>query len=794
MEGMKKIPFILYLVAGFFITAAALYGYSLCRQRAGLPLEIRPYAEKNLLVQIDDIQIITDQDVEFIFCRRSEGDWASFYVKTDNEIEKKQARLVKHYLHVPYPMIYLAIGLFLIIMAFVVFLLRPQEIRARIFYWASLSVSCAMIVNQGFYCLREGWFSYIPGILFYVFYPLIPTLVLHFSLTFLRPKLKVYDYFIYFPAVVYIFLLEYLFLLVGSTSSVDAYRQYQALFVSFRGFLIVYILLSCFVLILSYRKAFLAEHKAQIKWILYGLFFGVGPFIFLYQLPRILIKRPFISEDLAPVFFVFIPVAFAVSIIRFKLMDIELIINRSLVYSILTAFTVSFYLLFVQVIQSLFSRLFDIQQTTISVFGALAVALAFNPARKKIQEFVDRSFFRISYDYKKSILSFNERAHKIVRQSHLVDFFLMKVDKTIPLDYLGIRVFSAGQGKQKVLIERGEGGDLAPIGPEALMSNRIFSKRKSAMTESGLDFSIEEWIGQKNLEMVIPMPFRTTVLSGYVELGKKKSGMRFTGDDIELLLTMVETFASNLERIHLQEEVIYERAEKEKYDELNRLKTEFISNVSHEIRTPMSSIQGMSEILQQGKIKGKEKQDEILELMTDECSRLSRFLHNILDYGKIEQEVKAYHFQKTDISQVVEDILRVYAYRLQSLGFSMKKQIPKNPVWLNIDPDALKQALINLIDNAIKYSSDKREINMAVVQEDNRVEIQIQDKGIGIPEQERRRIFKGFYRVSDAQHMAPRGVGLGLKIVKHIMEAHGGDVQVESQKGKGSTFTLVFPR
>ena len=83
---------------------------------------------------------------------------------------------------------------------------------------------------------------------------------------------------------------------------------------------------------------------------------------------------------------------------------------------------------------------------------------------------------------------------------------------------------------------------------------------------------------------------------------------------------------------------------------------------------------------------------------------------------------------------------------------------------------------------------------MAVVQEDNRVEIQIQDKGIGIPEQERRRIFKGFYRVSDAQHMAPRGVGLGLKIVKHIMEAHGGDVQVESQKGKGSTFTLVFPR
>jgi two-component system NtrC family sensor kinase len=526
-------------------------------------------------------------------------------------------------------------------MAFVVFLLRPQEIRARIFYWASLSASCALIVNGGFYCLREEWLSYLPGILFYMFYPLIPTLILHFSLTFLRPKLKVYDYFIYFPAVVYIFLLEYLFLLAGSTSSVDAYRQYQELFNPFRGFFIFYILLSLFVLIFSYQKAFLAEHKAQIKWILYGLFFGVGPFIFLYQLPRILIKRPFISEELVPVFFVFVPVAFAVSIIRFKLMDIELIINRSLVYSILTAFTVSFYLLFVQVIQSLFSRLFDMQQTTISVFGALSVALAFNPARKKIQEFVDRSFFRISYDYKKSILSFNERAHTIARQSHLVDFFLMKVDKTIPMGYIGLRVFAVGQGKQKVLIERGKGSDLAPFGPEVLMSNRIFSKRKSAMTELGLDFSIEKLIEDKNLEMVIPFPFRTTALTGYVELGKKKSGMRFTGDDIELLLTMAETFALNLERIHLQEEVIYERTE----------------------------------------------QDEILELTTDECSRLSRFLHNILDYGKIEQEVKAYHFQKTDISQVVEDILKLHDYQFLSLGVSVKKKIPKNPLWLNIDPD-----------------------------------------------------------------------------------------------------------
>ena len=790
---MKKVPFILYLITGIFITAVSLFGYTLCRRRAGLPLEIKKYAEKNLLVRINDIEIKTDQDIEFIFCRQRAGELASFYVKTDNGIEKIQAKLENYYVF-PFPQFYLVIGFFLIVLAFVVFLLRPQELRPRLFYWASLFVSCNLLVNGGFYGLTEDWLSYIPGILFYAFYPLIPTLVLHFSLTFLRPKRKVYDYLIYFPAVVFIIILEYLFLLSSLTSSIDVYRQYQSINILFRGFFVFYFFLSFVVLLLSYRNAHLAEHKSQIKWILYGLFAGVGPMLFMYQLPRILIKRPLISEELVPVFIIFIPLALAISIFRFKLMNIELIINKSLVYSILTVFTVSFYLLFVQVIQRLFSKYLTNQQTMISIFGAFLVALAFDPARKRIQEFVDRSFFRISYDYKKSILSFNERAHKMVRQDHLVDFLLTKIDKTIPLDDSGLRVFSVESGKQKVLLLRGRSEKLASFSPDVLRSGRIFARRNNVLTESGVDFSIEKSIEDINLEMVISLPFRSTALVGILGLGKKKSGAKFSGDDIELLLTMAETFALNLERIHLQEEVIYERAEKEKFDELNRLKTEFITTVSHEIRTPMSSIQGMSEILQRGKIKRKEKQEEILELMANECGRLSRFLHNILDYGKIEHDAKVFSFKKTDISQVIEDVLKLYAYQFLALEFSVTRQISDNPVWLDIDQDALKQALTNLIDNAIKYSSNKREIKVTLSEKSDHVEIQVKDRGIGIPENEREKIFKGFYRVADAQQLAPKGVGLGLKIVKHIMEAHGGDVRIDSQPGKGSTFILVFPR
>jgi signal transduction histidine kinase len=369
-----------------------------------------------------------------------------------------------------------------------------------------------------------------------------------------------------------------------------------------------------------------------------------------------------------------------------------------------------------------------------------------------------------------------------------------KVKKTIPLEHLGLLVYLFKDGNQNILLGREEDRDLKSLGSRMLGKSKILARRKGMRTELGVDFSEENLIEERNLEMLIPMPFRSTALAGFMSVGRKKSGSRFTRDDIEMLLTMAEALALNLERIQLQEEVIYERAEKEKYDEISRLKTEFVSNVSHEIRTPMSSIQGMSEILQQGKIKGKKKQEELLSLMTRECSRLSQFLHNILDFGKIEQKMKEYHFERTNVCPVVEEVLEIFQYRLESLGFSLTTGIPKNPLFLNVDRNAFKQALTNLLDNAIKYSSDKREISVHLAEKNTHVEIHVKDSGIGIPERERGRIFSGFYRTYKAKSLDVKGVGLGLKIVKHIVQAHEGEIRLKSRPGKGSTFILIFPK
>jgi signal transduction histidine kinase len=788
--AVKKTPFVLSIVVGLIVTIICIYGFILLTQRTGLPPEID---QKNL-VQVDDIELKNSLDIIFVLSQKSIGESSTFYLETEGKIEKKEAAYVPFYPKILFPLIYFIIGLFSLAVGILVFLFRSVDKRARIFYYASLTFASAIIISGGQYWFQESWHSYIPGVLFYLCYSFAPALFLHFSLCFSKIKIKRGEIFIYLPALIFFILEEATFLLSSLKSSIDIYRLYQAVMYAFRIYMLIYIFLSVILLIIRYKKILLEEEKAQIKWVFYGLCVGLGPFTLLSQLPRTFGLNPFISEEMATLFFVFVPLAFAFSIITFKLMDIELVINRSIVYSVLTVFTVSIYLFSILLFQNIFTKFFSTTETVVSVFGALLAAAAFHPARKKIQLLVDKAFFRISYDYKRSILSFNERAHLMVNNEHLANFFLLKVKKALPLEHLGISVFNVQSGIRKLLIDKNGGKALKFQASPASLSEKIAAREQAVRTEENIDFSHEEALEDLNLELVIPLSFRSAGLEGCLTIGKKKSGERFTHDDLELLLTMAGELSLNLERIRLQEEVFEERAEREKLSELNRLKTEFISSVSHELRTPMSSIQGLAETLQKGKIRDKAKQEELLNLVSSESSRLSQFIHNVLDFGKLEQQAKNYNFDDVALRPLIEEVVNIAQYRLEIEGFKIKTHLPKRSIILKIDTDAVKQVLTNLIDNAIKYSSDKKEIEIKVTEKKTEVIIQIRDKGIGIPLEEQDKIFEGFYRHDGAVKSNPKGVGLGLKIVRHIMKAHKGDVKVESEPDKGSTFSLYFPK
>jgi signal transduction histidine kinase len=227
---------------------------------------------------------------------------------------------------------------------------------------------------------------------------------------------------------------------------------------------------------------------------------------------------------------------------------------------------------------------------------------------------------------------------------------------------------------------------------------------------------------------------------------------------------------------------------------LSRMKADFVSNVSHELRTPLASIRVFGEFLRLGRVKSPEKSREYGEYIETESRRLTQLINNILDFSRIESEAKTYAMTPTDLESVLADTLRSLKVSLKHKGFELRYEPPETEIpELDLDPDAIGQAVANLVDNAVKYSGSCHEVTVSLAQSNGEVLIAVSDRGIGISTEEQARIFERFHRVSTGLVHDIKGSGLGLSIVTHIITAHGGKVSVESESGKGSTFTLHLP-
>jgi signal transduction histidine kinase len=216
-----------------------------------------------------------------------------------------------------------------------------------------------------------------------------------------------------------------------------------------------------------------------------------------------------------------------------------------------------------------------------------------------------------------------------------------------------------------------------------------------------------------------------------------------------------------------------------------------VANVTHELKTPLTSIRMFAETMRMGRIKGKIDQEEYLSIIVNESERLTRLINTVLDFSKIEQGKKRYNLIKTNISKVVQSAIYAMEYSLKEAGFDLKSEIEQN-IQTKADADAIEQAVLNLMSNAVKYSNSNKEIEVKLFSKDCSIFIQVADKGIGIPESEQKKIFEKFYRAHTGHEKDTGGAGLGLTVVQHIVDAHNGKIELESKVGEGSTFTIVL--
>jgi signal transduction histidine kinase len=226
---------------------------------------------------------------------------------------------------------------------------------------------------------------------------------------------------------------------------------------------------------------------------------------------------------------------------------------------------------------------------------------------------------------------------------------------------------------------------------------------------------------------------------------------------------------------------------------LARLKSDFVANVSHELRTPLALIRLYAETLELGRLTTKEKYRDYFRIIREESERLSALINNILDFSRIEAGRKEYEFKDTDLSELVRSTLDTYRFQIEQNGFTFEEKISQDIPPVSVDREAIARSLLNLINNALKYSKDKKYIGVSLYRANGSVKLEVSDHGIGIPAADQEKIFEKFYRCGDPLVHNVKGSGLGLALVRHIVRAHGGDVQVESTPEKGSKFTIALP-
>ncbi|MDF2945468.1 MAG: phoR [Bacillales bacterium] len=224
---------------------------------------------------------------------------------------------------------------------------------------------------------------------------------------------------------------------------------------------------------------------------------------------------------------------------------------------------------------------------------------------------------------------------------------------------------------------------------------------------------------------------------------------------------------------------------------LEQMRKDFVANVSHELRTPITSIKGFTETILDGAIEDRELTKKFLHIIDKESHRMETLINDLLDLSQIERVDFKLNVEKVNLSEVIQEIITLLLAKAESRNVNIIYEFDDKPI-IQGDEHRLKQVLINLISNAISYNKEQGDVKIKLTSNDQDAIITIQDTGIGIDKAELNRIFERFYRVDKDRSRVTGGTGLGLAIVKHLMEAHQGELEVDSELGVGTTFTLKF--
>jgi len=751
------------------------------------------------LDSINQIPVTRIEDVEYLCERSGIGRQVLLSLQKNGNTYRIEWPLTNFY-SISYLILIGFMAIVYFSLALLVLIKAKQSPEATIFHWLAIAIA-VLTCNRWGVSAPDTFtgLSHIGRISYAIAYAFIPFLFLHFSQIFpSKAKKYIPEYILYPVPGLLAFWLSVQYYLMQQLNGLSNFHSYLTVVNIIRGFFIVITIAAILQFILSYRDLKDESERRKLRWIFFGLLVGTFSFMFLWQFPQIFFSRGIVDEKWMFVITLIIPITFAISIIRYHILDIDLIIRRSTVYFIVIGLMVILYTAIVTLVVFLAGTLNVHISIAAMAISAVLIGLLFEPVKRYLHRSIDKKFFRMRYNFQKIQEAIIQKIKNSLRVEDVGVFIAQELDNVLhPENLLFLLHYPDTGGVRTITSLKAELSDTKYIseliGNFKEITKPVVTRRN--LIEPGIDCHYLDGHALRHAEisLLIPIPEKSNIPIGWIAIGKKKSGQIYTREDIELLNSIAIQAGLAITRLELQKELLLKVMEVEHLQQLNEMKSYFVSSVSHELQTPLTSIKMFAEMLRLNPNLRSPQRSDYLEIIEHEANRLAAMIKNILDFSKIERGILHYHPQNIDLIKTIQHVLKQLHFQLKADNFTVEVEHKHKQVPLFVDENGLQSCLLNLISNAIKYSINKKYLGVFTDISDRSAIIKIQDHGIGIKPEEQNRIFNSFFRSTDQRVQSRGGAGLGLQSVQHFVLGHKGKIDVISTPGKGSIFSISLP-
>lgn len=684
-------------------------------------------------------------------------------------------------------------GLFFLAVSLIVFASRVHMVPGRDLFWACMLYGLAVMIGGVHAPPAMGHPEVVLPILRIASLVALPVLLLHVGLTFPHRARLLDRARWFFPSVVAFGVLLATWEVVvwlrwfdpaaaGAWSAVDPAQRASGVFLA------VVFGAGCLGLVRGLAEARSDREREQVKWVLVGIAMGAMPYVFLHALPVALGSPVVLPVAAARLFSVVIPITFSFAVIRHKLLDVDIIIRRSLLYLVLASLMVGVYSLLGIFAGNRVMERWPQTAPFVPIVATLVSALLFGPTRRAIARAIDRVFFKIQFESTQALEVFRRDLSGCADQSALArrcaEFLtsMLAPQRCTVVLLHDTRVFHAGAPLPS--------GSTAPItGRTGTAVARIGATARAPIESASFPavwaaegYVVAHGIDAQGEEL------------GYVVLGPKENERRYLAEELDLLEKACREVAIRLKRVNLEQEIVDEIVARRRTEEMARFRTDFFAQFAHDLRSPLTSISWSARNLIDGVVGPvTREQTNYLDGIESSARQLVRLVNNLLEATRLESSEPEIELSPLSLREVVDTSVAKLRVTAASKDVTIGLAEGQEPA-IEGHREKLLEIVDNLVENAIRYAPPESSIDLRLAEDGDHVVLEVADRGPGLDPEDVEGIFEPYRQGAPSPYSNQNGFGLGLFVVRSWVERMEGTVRAANRESGGAVFTVRLPR